>query len=131
MMAEGSNLVLLSERYAAARLAPSAPVPEWAAGEFVSITRTRDELSIVCSEQVVPAGVQAERGFRCLRVGGPLAFDLVGILESVARPLAEAGVPIFAVSTYDTDYILVPGSKLDVAVQALTAAGHSLQHVNR
>jgi hypothetical protein len=125
------RLDLLPELFAIVQLEPSAPIPAWATGEFVSATRTPNELSIVCPQGSVPAGVRAERGFRCLRVAGPLAFELVGILESIARPLASAGISIFAVSTYNTDYLLVPAAGCEGAVEALTDAGHSVRRLGR
>lgn len=82
---------------------------------------------MVCHETVVPASLDAERGFRCLGVRGPLSFSEVGILESLARPLADASVSILAISTYDTDYLLVAGASLDRAIQALVKAGHSVR----
>jgi hypothetical protein len=94
---------------------------------LASITRTREELSIVCAEAAVPMGTKAERGFRLLRLQGTLDFSLTGILASIAVPLAAAKVSIFAISTYDTDYILVPGTKLEAAVEALRIAGHTVQ----
>ncbi len=81
---------------------------------------------MVCPERAVPAGVDAERGWRCLRVRGPLAFELTGVLASLASPLAAAGVPIFALSTFDTDYLLIPGARLETAVDVLRTAGHRL-----
>lgn len=115
----------LDGRYAVARLAADAPEPGWVRGDIVSVTRTRDELSIACAESAVPDDVQAERGFRCLRVEGPIDFSATGILDSLLQPLAYAGISIFAVSTYDTDYIFVPDGDLDRALGALRAAGHS------
>ena len=118
-------LSILPESFAVARLEASAPVPAWAgAGGLLSVTRTEDELSIVCGEDAVPAEATASRGWRAMRVAGPLDFASTGILASLAAPLAEAGVPIFALSTHDTDYVLVPEDKLPRAVDALTAAGH-------
>jgi hypothetical protein len=117
------HLDLLHGDYAVAKLPPDSAIPGWAAGgEFVSITRTRDELSIVAT--VIPASVDSRRGWRCLKVRGPLDFSLTGILASLATPLADAGVPIFAISTFDTDYVLVFESDLDRAIAALEAAGH-------
>ena len=81
---------------------------------------------MISPEEAVPAGVRAQCGWRCLRVRGPLAFELTGVLASLAAPLAAAGVPIFALSTFDTDYLLVPGERLDEALAALGAAGHRL-----
>ncbi|MBV9742721.1 MAG: ACT domain-containing protein [Acidobacteriia bacterium] len=98
--------------------------PDWAyEGEFVSITRTADEVSIVCRS--VPENVPCERGWRCLKVRGPLDFSLTGVLSSIAKPLADAAVPIFAISTFDTDYILVFEKHLPQAINALKSAGHS------
>jgi hypothetical protein len=113
---------------AVARLDGGAPAPEWASasadGPLVALVRTTAELAVVCAEGAVPAGVRAARGWRALEVSGPLDLALTGVLASLAAPLADAGVPIFAVSTYDTDYVLVPGARLPDALAALRAAGH-------
>jgi hypothetical protein len=101
-----------------------APIPGWAHSSFFSVTRTRDELSIVCSEENVPEGVLCDRGWHCLQVKGPLDFEMTGILASLAVPLAEADVSIFAISTYDTDYLLV--RELDRSITALSNAGHNV-----
>ncbi len=124
------TLAVLPGRLAVCRLGPDEPVPAWAgddAGPIVSITRTADELSIVCAEERVPADVRAQRGFRCLTVRGPLDFDALGILAALAAPLAAAGVSILAISTYDTDLLLVRAADLERAVAALTAAGHRVE----
>jgi hypothetical protein len=120
------TLTVLPETFAIARLDPDAAIPPWAlaASGFVSITRTADEVSIVCAETTVPEGTRASRGWRCLRVAGPLDFALVGVLASLASPLADAGISIFAVSTYDTDYLLVREPDLIAAIQTLRRAGH-------
>lgn len=118
------NLTLLPGRYAVCRLAPDAPVPAWAAGAFVSVTRTPDELSVVCDEAGVPADVRHLSGWCCLQVQGPLDFALTGVLSGLAAPLAADGVSIFAVSTFDTDYLLVRAAQLDAACAALEAAGY-------
>jgi len=112
----------LAGRFAVARLQAGAEVPPWAAGggAFVSVTRTADELSIACPQDVVPADVPAERDLVALRVEGPLDFGLTGILASLTAPLAEAGIPVFAVATYDTDYLLVPGDRATEAVDLLS-----------
>ena len=88
------------------------------------MTRTEDELSLVVPEEKVPEVWKAERGWRCLKVEGPLDFGLTGILASLANPLADAGISIFALSTYDTDLILVPERELEQARGALEGAGH-------
>jgi hypothetical protein len=114
--------------YAICRLEADAAVPSWAAGmSFLTITRTASELSIVCDESAIPADAHAERKRRLLQIEGTLAFTLSGVLASVATPLAEAEVSIFAISTYDTDYILVADEDLDRAITALEGAGHKVQ----
>ncbi len=120
------TLDVLPERFAVVRLAADAAVPAWARGGYlVSVTRTADELSIVCPEAAVPADLPAQRGFRGLRVRGPLDFSAVGVLASLAGPLAAAGVSLFALSTYDTDYLLVRAADLERSLAALAAAGHA------
>jgi hypothetical protein len=123
------TLEILPGAYAVCRLAPDAAVPGWAGSsvDFVATTRTRAELSVVCAEGLVPAGTKAEAGMRILKVAGTLDFSLTGILASLAVPLAQAKVSLFAVSTYDTDYVLVPAAKLEEALGALRAAGHHVQ----
>ena len=117
-------LFVLGGTFAVCRLGGAAPVPAWAAGDFLSVTRTAEELSVVCPEAAVPEGVLCERGWRCLRVAGTVPFSAVGVLASLASPLAAAGVSLFAVSTFDTDYLLVKGDHLERAVAALRGAGH-------
>ena len=119
---------VLSERVAICRLAAGDTLPPWAAGPFYSVTRTADELSVVCREAAVPAGVRSERGWRALQVQGPLDFALTGVLASLAVPLAQAGVSIFAVSTFDTDYLLVKEEQNERAARVLQLAGHELSH---
>jgi uncharacterized protein len=121
------HLTLLRGDYAVCRLESGQPVPDWAwTGEFVSVTRTADELSIVCDVNAVPDGVRLEAGWACLKLQGPFAFELTGILSSVLEPLRDAGVGIFAVSTFDTDYVLLKRAQLGVGNAALEAAGHSV-----
>ena len=111
--------------FAVARLDAGAPIPEWARGEgFTSVTRTEDELSLVAASASVPGDVRAERGWALLKLAGPFPFGLVGVLASVLEPLAKAGVSVFAVATFDTDYLLVKRDRLDDALAALAAAGH-------
>jgi len=121
------TLFLLPETFAVCRLPAEDALPAWAlSGAFCAITRTAEELSIVCVQAQVPPGVTCQPGWRGLQVAGPLDFGLTGVLASLARPLAEAGVSIFAISTYDTDYLLVPAASLDTALAALRSAGHIL-----
>ncbi len=119
------GLTVLGERLSICRLDAGEEVPEWATGaSFFSVTRTRDELSVVCPEDVVPEGISRERDWRALKLKGPFDLSMVGILASLASPLAEAGASIFAVSTFDTDYVLVREEQLDLAVDTLRASGH-------
>jgi hypothetical protein len=122
-----STLRLLPQRLAVCRLAPHDAIPSWVTGEFLSITRTAVELSIVCAEELVAAKVKCENGWRVFEVAGPLEFALTGVLAAIATPLAAAGVSIFALSTFDTDYVLVKGDKLVEAIAALRAAGHEVE----
>ena len=117
----------LPGHYAVCRLDAADAIPNWADGDgFVSITRTSEELSIVCHESRVPDGVRAERGYRCLGVKGPLPFELTGVAASIAAPIAAAGISLLLIATYDTDYVLVREELLDQAAAALRAAGHTL-----
>jgi hypothetical protein len=104
-------------------------IPEWASsdGGFCSVTRTANELSIVCAENAVPHGVKCERAWPIFEIEGPFDFAATGILASAATPLAEAGVPIFAISTFDTDYVLVKQEHAENAVRTLESAGHCVK----
>ncbi|QIN80654.1 ACT domain-containing protein [Rubrobacter marinus] len=125
--ARSLELKKLDGRVAVCRLDPASGVPGWATGSgLFSVTRTPDELSVVCPEENVPAGVKHEGGWRVLRLEGPFPFSAVGVLASVAAPLAEAGVSIFALSTYDTDYVLVREEVLDHAASVLRERGHEV-----
>ena len=120
------TLSLLPETLAVCRLGPSEPMPDWAliASSFLSVTRTTDELSIVCRESAIPDGIQCEGDWRALKVDGPLDFAETGILASLTTPLADAGVSVFAVSTFDTDYLLVKQAALGQARSVLAREGH-------
>jgi hypothetical protein len=110
------------------KLDRNAAIPSWAAnGELFSVTRTMDELSVVCPESNVPDEFTTERGWRCFRVAGQIAFSVVGVLASLTEPLAEAGIGLFVISTFDTDYLLVKGMDLDRAMEALRRYGHSIR----
>lgn len=121
------DLVVLPERLAVCRLPADCVLPSWLAdGVLSSVTRSADETSIVCDASIVPPDCMVESGWRAIKVAGPLEFGLTGVLLSVAQPLAEAGVSIFAISTYDTDYVLVKESALGEALAALSSAGHRI-----
>lgn len=118
---------VLEEKYCVAKLEPGSLVPAFPAGDgLFSVTRTSDELSVVCEENLAPEGSEVERNWRALKVQGPLEFSLKGVLSSMLGPLADAGVSVFAVSTYDTDYILLPQYHLAKALEVLELAGHRL-----
>jgi hypothetical protein len=120
------NLTLLKEPLTVCQLAPDAAIPAWTAGRatFLSITRTEEELSIVCPATLAPASVKQEGPWRAFKVAGPLDFALTGVLASLTAPLAGAGISIFSFATYHTDYVLVKVSQVDAATKALQAAGH-------
>jgi len=110
------------------RLAADSPLPLWAIeGEFFSVTRTSHELSIVCLAGRIPDGVAAETGWRALKVKGPFALSEVGVLAALSTTLAAAKVSLFAISTFDTDYLLVSEKQLDAAIAALRSAGHRIE----
>jgi uncharacterized protein len=114
-------------QFAVCRLAGDAPLPEWAwTGPFSSVTRTAVELSIVCAADSVPEEHKPKTPWVCLKLEGPFPFSEVGILASFIDPLARNGVPVFAISTYDTDYVFVGQDSAGVALQALRDAGHEL-----
>jgi hypothetical protein len=117
----------LPPHYAIVRLPPDIPVPDWAAkGEFTSITRTADELSVVCPAENIPKEIDAGLRWICLKLEGPFPFSQTGVLLSFIEPLANQGIPIFAISTFETDYILVQEEFTDLALNAVQAAGHEL-----
>jgi len=125
------DLTVLPGPLAMVRLAADAALPGWATRDgFFSVTRTGEELSIVCRADGVPSGVSAEKGWRALKVKGPFALSEVGVLAVLAATLAEAKVSLFAISTFDTDYLLVSEKQLSAAVAALRSAGHRVEELN-
>jgi uncharacterized protein len=121
------KFTLLDGLFAVARLDAGADVPPWAhRGAFTSITRTPHELSIVCDEGGIPDDVPAERGWRCLGLEGPIAFATTGVAARFTAALAARGISVFVVSTFDTDYVLVKASVVDVAIEALRDAGYDV-----
>lgn len=122
------SLSLLPDRLAICRLPPDTPIPAPPAGAGLwSVTRTEDELSVILPDEARHSDWQAETGWRALRVDGTLDFSLTGIMASLADPLAAAGVSLFAISTYDTDYVLVRERDLKRAAAALAAEGHTVR----
>jgi hypothetical protein len=128
-MAERHQLKFLRLKgpYAVVRLAPDAAIPEWATrGDFTSITRTAEELSIVCRTENLPREIHSSHRWQCFKLEGPFPFSETGILLSFIAPLASAGIPIFAISTFDTDYVLIQHEFAEVALDAVQRAGHEL-----
>ena len=122
------TLSVLEHRVAICHLEARADIPAWATGApFFSVTRTPDELSIVCPQDRVPTGITCERGWRAFKFEGPFELGLVGVLASVAVPLAQSEVSILAIATYDTDYVLVKEEQLDPAIAALRERGHEVR----
>lgn len=124
------RLLALPGSYAVCRLDPAARFPAWAGAapgdELWSATRTAAELSVVCPDRRVPDGIRAERGFRAFAVAGPLDFSAIGILAALTQPLAAASISLIAISTFDTDYLLVRDADRPRAIAAWRAAGHQV-----
>lgn len=122
------QLILRPQHFAIGQLPPDAPVPDWCPETgFSSITRTTDELSIVCEQQHIPHNIKASRNWRLLQIAAQLDFSLVGILAGIATPLAEAGISIFSLSTYDTDYLLIQSDQIEQALEVLTSKGYMIE----
>jgi|GEM_PF-420050 len=121
-------LTLVADMFAVCKLDAGDSVPAWASSTpFFSITRTADELSVGCPQSLVPDGIRCERGWRCLRVVGTMDFSMIGVVASLVTPLAESGISVFVISTFDTDYLLVKTDELERAMAVLRGAGHSLE----
>jgi hypothetical protein len=128
-MAHKLKLHLLTETFTINKLPQFAEIPSiLSKGEMCFIFRTDEELTIVCPDYMAPNNVQQELGWRCMRVEGQMKLQEVGVLASITDPLAQANVPLFAMSTFNTDYILVMEENLVNAVQALQKAGHEFVH---
>jgi hypothetical protein len=121
-------LTLFPGFYAIARFAPQEKFSfDYAHSSFFSLTKTAEELSIVCGQSELPEGVRAERDRRLLRIDSKITFELTGIVASIAVPLADAGISIFAVSSFDTDYFLISHREIEQAIMMLESAGHKVQ----
>jgi uncharacterized protein len=120
-------LSLLPQSFAICKLAVGAAIPTWAtAADFVSITRTGDELSIVAEARWIPADLTSEIVWRSLKAHGPFDLSEVGVLAALVKPLAEAGISVFAISTFTTDYLFAKADQLQNALTALRQAGHTV-----
>jgi uncharacterized protein len=121
------NLILSPHLYAVCQFHPDKNIPYWALlGDFVSLTRTHEELSIVCQQENVPDDIEAERGWRCVQVQGAFDFSVAGVHVSLAVPLAEADISSLAIATFATDYLLIKEENVEQALQVLKWAGHSI-----
>lgn len=121
------TMKLLNNKYGVCRLDKNELIPTWPQNsDFFSITKTSDELSIVCSQDDIPDDIKCEKDWRMLKILGPLDFSLIGILSSISTILAQKGISIFAISTYDTDYILVKNKDIDNAIAALIAERYEI-----
>jgi len=118
------RMAILPHRLAVCRLSADAAVPPWMQGAFTSVTRTAEELSIVCDGGAVPEDVQAERGWRVLKLEGPIPFGVTGVAAALVGPLADAQISVFLLATYDTDYLLLKEESFAQALDVLRAAGH-------
>jgi hypothetical protein len=121
------TLTLLPEVFAICRLEPDSPIPDWAMprqASFFTIARTKDELSVICPQQHVPAGVAAYTGWRCLKLEGDLDVNETGVLAALVMPLAQAGIGVFAEATYERDYLLV--KQIEKAIEALEQMNHRI-----
>ncbi len=121
------TMKLFEETFCVVRLENDSEIPTWINKEaFYSITRTDNELSIVCLQDLVPMNVKMERDWRILKIEGVLDFSLIGILAAISTLLANSKISIFAISTYDTDYILVKNDKIEAAMGILTANNYEI-----
>jgi hypothetical protein len=120
-------LISLPGEFAICKLEAGAEIPAWSLeGDFFSISRTADELSIICLDKQVPGDVHKQAGWRALKVEGPFEFDEIGVLSALTEPLAKAGISLLTVSTFDTDYIFIQRKNFDPALEVLSAAGHTI-----
>ena len=126
------SLTLLPHKYAACQFHPDKHIPYWALmGDFVSLTRTPEELSIVCQQDNVPDDIEAERGWRCVQVQGAFDFSVSGVNASLAVPLADADISVLAIATYATDYLLIKEKDVERALRVLERSGHTVEHMRQ
>ena len=122
------TLKILPKRLAVCRLDAKASLPDWIdQSDFYAVTRTEEELTIVCDEALVVLGTKSETGWRCLKLEGPLDFSETGIVFSLTQPLTESGVAVFLISTFDRDYLMVKENDLTKTIDVLTTAGHRVR----
>ena len=121
------RISLLKDKYGICSLPNTAPIPEWALKQsLVSITRTKKELTIVCPQDVIPSQCKSDLNWRCFRLDGTFDLNQIGVISSISAPLAQNGISIYVISTYDTDYFLVQQENLEQTISALSNSGHSI-----
>lgn len=123
------ELVVMQGDYAVCQLPVGSDIPQWVDGEFVSITQTGKELSIICRDNKIPLGVKAERSWALLKIDAVLDFSMVGIIAGISEVLSAAKISIFVMSTYDTDYIMIKRTSLPYAINSLESAGYRIKNV--
>ena len=123
----GLKLTSLEGDYAICQIDTQASIPQWASmGDLYSITRTQDELSIICLHEQIPEHISCQAGWRVLKIEGPFSFDEIGVLASLTAPLAAAQISLLTISTFDTDYIFIQAENYDQALRVLQSAGHQV-----
>jgi len=123
------NLKLLKDKYSVCRLNKDDEIPKWIFNEeFFSITKTEDELSIVCLQDKIKEDIKCERDWKILKIEGPLDFSLIGILSKISTLMANNNISIFAISTYDTDYILIKEESIDKAIEILENNNYNINN---
>lgn len=126
-MVAKQRISILADNLAICRLDPEDDIPHWALKHrFVCITRTLEELSIVAPAALIPDHLPNDKGWRCVKIEGPLDLTLSGLLVSVIEPLSKAGISVLAIATYDTDYFLVKETQIELAVQIMIDQGHDV-----
>ena len=121
------HLSILKERYGICALPNTAQIPEWALkASLVSITRTKKELTIVCRQDVIPSQCQRDLNWRCFRLDGTFDLNQIGVISSISLPLAQNGISIYIISTYNTDYFLVEEEKVEQTISILSGCGHAI-----
>ena len=126
------SLSSIPERFAVCQLDHQAKIPDWVfAGELFFISRTLDELSIICPEKSVPPNIQSMVGWRGLKIEGPFEFNEIGVLAAITAPLAQAHISLLTFSTFDTDYIFLQETQFEGSLIALEAVGHEIDAIEK
>jgi hypothetical protein len=124
------KLKFLAGEFAICQFSPDQQIPDWVSsetnGELLATMKTAEELTIVCSQVGVPEGTKSSLGWRCFRVDQTLSFDMVGVIAKLTELLALAKIPVFVISTYNTDYVLIPGPQQQTATRELEKAGYDI-----